>query len=124
LQNCHAIGDRLALLYLRDATSALIITDADGHNANDVALPGLGTVGSLDGDEANSSAYFTYTSFFDPPGIWRCDLATGTVKPIALPTSTPDTAGLITEQVWYSSADGTRVPMFIICRAMVRAPRC
>ena len=117
LQNCHAVGDRLALLYLRDATSALTIADAAGQGAFAVTLPGLGTVGSLDGDDRAGRVYFTYTSFFDPPGIWRCDLATGTVEPVALPASAPDTAGLITEQVWYGSADGTRVPMFIIRRA-------
>jgi len=117
LQDCHAIGDRLALLYLSDATSAVTITDTEGQGAITVTLPGLGTVGSLDGDDTSGIAYFTYTSFFDPPGIWRCDLTTGTVEPVALPANTPDTAGLITEQVWYSSADGTRVPMFIIRRA-------
>lgn len=117
LQECRAIGERLALLYLRDATSDLRIADADGGDADRVALPGLGTVSTLDGEEDGTTAYFTYTSFFDPPGIWRCDLANGAIEAVALPGDTPDTADLITEQVWYTSVDGTRVPMFVIRRA-------
>jgi len=118
LQSCLAIGDRLVLTYLRDATAEVrIVTDTGAGEASGALtaqLPGLGSVSEVDGEEG--SAYFTYTSFFDPPGVWHCDLATGVVTPVELPVSAPDTAAFITEQVWYTSYDGTRVPMFLLRR--------
>lgn len=117
LQDVRAIGDRLVLAYLRDATAALRIVGGDGGGGVAVGLPGPGTVWGITADEGGDAAYFTYSSFFDPPGIWRCDLASGAVAPVVRPANAPDTAGLITEQVWYGSADGTRVPMFVIRRA-------
>ena len=117
LQDCRASGDRLVLHYLRDATSSLRVVAGDGSGGLTVALPGLGTVSEIDGAEDGAAVYFTYTSFFDPPGIWRCYLPSGAMEPIARPASAPDTASFVTEQVWYGSADGTRVPMFVIRRA-------
>jgi prolyl oligopeptidase len=118
LQSCQAIGDRLVLTYLRDATAEVqIATDTGAGAATDTLtahLPGLGSVAEVDGEDG--SAYLTYTSFFDPPGIWRCDLATGATAPFALPANAPDTEAFITEQAWYTSPDGTRVPMFLLRR--------
>ena len=118
LQDCLAIDARLVLTYLRDATAALwIATDRGAAGVTApiaVQLPGAGSISEVSGEE--DVAYFTYTSFFDPPGIWRCDLATGATTPIERPASAPDTANLLTEQVWYTSHDGTRVPMFVLRR--------
>ncbi len=118
LQECQAIEDRLILTYLRDATAELqIVTDrgAAGVTAPLVArLPGAGSLSAVSGEQG--VAYFTYTSFFEPPGIWRCDLASGVVAPVERPASAPDTSNLVTEQVWYTSHDGTSVPMFVLRR--------
>ncbi len=120
LQSCLAVGPRLVLGYSRDATSELRLAGRDGERVLDgpLPLPGLGTVSEIDGEPDGAEVYFTYTSFFDPPGVYRCDLAAAEPRPepyerVAAPL---DPADLVAEQVWYTSRDGTRVPMFLLHR--------
>ena len=118
LQECRVIGDRLVLTYLRDATADVRIVTDRGHAGTteplSAQLPGIGSVSEIDGE--GDAAYLTYTSFFDPPGIWRCELATGATIPVERPSNAPDTSDLVTEQVWCTSYDGTKVPMFVLRR--------
>ncbi len=111
LGSCDPIGGRLVLGYLRDAISEVRLAGEDGAAAT-VPLPGVGTVAEIAGEPDGASAYLTYTDFFAPPGIWRYDLATGALAPFA--TVAAPASGFVTEQVWYTSRDGTRVPMFLL----------
>ena len=120
LQSCLAVGARLVLGYSRDATSELRLAGRDGQRVLDgpLALPGLGTVSEIDGEPDGAEVYFTYTSFFDPPGVYRCDVPAAEPRPepyerVAAPL---DPSDLVAEQVWYTSRDGTRVPMFLLHR--------
>ncbi|HEX5506250.1 MAG TPA: prolyl oligopeptidase family serine peptidase [Thermomicrobiales bacterium] len=116
LQACRAVGPVLALCYLRDAVAAVRLADRDGRPAGDLALPGLGTVAELDGEPDGGEFFFTYTSFFDPPGIYRYDLAAGALAPYERVAAPLDTAAFVAEQVHYTSRDGTEVPMFLLHR--------
>lgn len=116
LRTCRAVGGRLVLGYLRDAVSEVRLAGHDGTPSGAIALPGLGTVSELDGEPDGDVAYFTYTSFFAPPSVYRYDLASGDLTPFARVTAPLDTADLVAEQVWYTSRDGTRVPMFLLHR--------
>ncbi|HET8628121.1 MAG TPA: prolyl oligopeptidase family serine peptidase [Thermomicrobiales bacterium] len=116
LQACRAVGPVLALCYLRDAVSAVRLADRDGRPSGDLALPGLGTVAELDGEPDGGEFFFTYTSFFDPPGIYRYDLAAGALAPYERVAAPLDASAFVAEQVRYTSRDGTVVPMFLLHR--------
>ncbi|MGN6564774.1 MAG: prolyl oligopeptidase family serine peptidase [Thermomicrobiales bacterium] len=117
LHGCRAVGRWLALNYLRDAVSDVRVVAADGSGAPVTpSLPSPGTVASLAGEADGDTLFFTYETFFTPASIWRCELATGAVAPFEQPTGAPETGDLVAEQVWYTSRDGTRVPMFLLHR--------
>jgi prolyl oligopeptidase len=116
LQSVASVGGRLVAVYMKDARSVVRLFRLDGTFEREIALPGTGTAEGFSGRRKDSETYFVYTDFFTPGGIWRCDPATGKVEPFRVPKLNFDPAAYETEQVFYESFDGTRVPMFIARR--------
>ncbi|MEZ4235238.1 MAG: prolyl oligopeptidase family serine peptidase [Myxococcota bacterium] len=116
LDSVHRVGDRLLATYLVDAHSAVRVFDLQGAALGEVALPGLGTVEGFDGEAGDTDTFFSFTSFTTPTELFRYDLATGEVSPYRAPEVDFDGSRYVTEQVWYRSADGTDVPMFVVRR--------
>src|SRR5690606_28224988 len=79
----------------------------------DIELPGLGTVSGLTGKRKDKESFYAYTSFSTPTTIYRYDVAKGASVVFRKPTVGFDPSDYETEQVFYESADGTKVPMFI-----------
>jgi prolyl oligopeptidase len=73
----------------------------------------LGFTKGFDGAVDDTETFFSYTDFLTPTSISRLDVATGEVSLFRAPTLPVDTSAYVTEQVFYESKDGTRVPMFI-----------
>jgi prolyl oligopeptidase len=107
------IGGRLLVEYLQDAHSVVRTLDLSGKPLYDVKLPGLGRAGGFFGDVKDSETFFSYTDYLTPASIWRLDVASGAVSMFRAPKVAIDTNAYVTEQVFYRSKDGTRVPMFI-----------
>ncbi|RMH38996.1 MAG: S9 family peptidase [Deltaproteobacteria bacterium] len=116
IESMQVIGGRLVVCRLRNAASALQIWSVDGTQMHEVELPGLGTVEAVTGDEEDDDAYFTYSSFVDPPRVMRASVRTGATQVWARVDFPADTSDYTVDQVWYPSADGTRVSMFVIRR--------
>jgi prolyl oligopeptidase len=116
ISDANFIGGRLVVAYTRDAKSLLKMFETSGAAAGEVQLPGLGTVKDLDGRGARTEAFFAYTDYQTPMRILRLDVAGNSVSEFKKPTVPADFSPYVTEQVFYSSKDGTRVPMFIIRR--------
>lgn len=124
------VGGRLVTHELEDASSRIRIHGLpEGGIEREVALPDLGSVqgtpggtpgivGEWDADEL----LFGFTSFLHPPAILRCDLASGAVTTFAQLDVPPrfDPGSFETHQVHCRSADGTRVPIFLIHRRGLR----
>ena len=107
-------GDRLALHYLADVKSRLRLFTLDGRPLAEVALPGIGAVGwPLSGRPATPELFYSFTSFLTPGCVYRYDLRTGASTPFRPPRPPFDPAAYETRQVFYTSKDGTRVPMFV-----------
>lgn len=107
-------GDRLVVHYLEDVKSRLRLFTLDGQPAGEVALPGIGAVGwPLFGQPSAPELFFSFTSFLAPSTVYRCDLTTGAVLPFRPPRIPFDASAYETKQVFYTSKDGTRVPMFV-----------
>ena len=113
--NFGAIVDRrLVLSYLHNASSALAVRGLDGKPSGDVALPGIGTVGTISGEVPDKDLFFNFSSFTEPSTIYRYELAAKRLTVFQKPQVPVDTALYETEQVWYASKDGTKVSMFLV----------
>ncbi|APR84299.1 Prolyl endopeptidase [Minicystis rosea] len=116
IDNAGVIGGRMAVSYLKNATSALEIFELDGKKVRDVPLPGVGTVGGPSGRADEDAAYFSFTSFTTPNEIHEMSMKSGETKLYTKVKVPVDTSPYTVEQVFYPSKDGTRVSMFIVHR--------
>lgn len=107
------VGRRIFAQLLKDAHSLVKVYDLTGRELYDVELPGLGQASGFFGDSDDRETFFAYTDFLTPTSIFRLDIASGRVSTFRAPRLPIDTSGYLTEQVFYRSKDGTRVPMFI-----------
>jgi len=107
------VGGRFILHYLKDAYSVVRVADLNGKALYDVQLPGIGKADGFSGDVRDGETFFAYTDFLTPPTISRLDVASGQVSVFRAPKVAVDTSKFVVEQVFYTSKDGTRVPMFI-----------
>src|SRR4051812_939822 len=107
---------RIVANYLRDAHSRLSVFDLDGNGIGDIELQGIVSVTETSGDSDDPLIHFTTTSFTDSGSLWSHHL--GTRRTAQLPTgrSAVNVDDLVTEQVLVDSADGTRVPVFLVHR--------
>ncbi len=116
LQSAHLVGGQLVLNYLHDASSRLRRFGLDGKSKGDIQLPGLGTVAAFEGRPEDKQAFYSFASYTTPTSIYRYDLAKGKSSLLHAPTMAFDPNQYETRQVFYTSKDGTRVPMFITAR--------
>lgn len=110
------IGERLVVHYVRDARSAVSVFGLDGSRTADVSLPGPGSVGGFPGDARDPETFFSYADHLRPGQIWRLDAASGAVTLLRAPKVGFDAARYVTEQHFFTSRDGTRVPLFLTRR--------
>ncbi|MBK9074714.1 MAG: S9 family peptidase [Flavobacteriales bacterium] len=114
LQSVSTGGGLLFADYLKDATSRFYRYNSDGSGEQEVVLPGLGSAGGFGGKRKDTYSFYSFTSFTDPGTIYRYDYATGKSEVYFRPELKFDPEQYITEQVFYPSKDGTKVPMFIV----------
>ncbi len=116
VENANVLGGRLMLRTLRNASSGLEVRALDGKLIRDVALPGIGSVGSIVGDEDDDEAYFSFESFTTTPRSYKTSMARGGAELFYEVKVPVDPAPYTVEQVWYPSKDGTRISMFVVRR--------
>lgn len=113
LRSAGIVGGRLVLSYLDKAVSKVSIHALSGKHERDVALPGLGTASGVLGEEEHNDAFFSFTSLATPSSVYGLDVSTGAVTPFKSLTLAFNPDDFTVSQVFYPSADGTSVPMFI-----------
>lgn len=122
LQSAGIVGGQLLLGYMVDARDELRRFSLDGKPIGPVALPGIGSVAGFTGDPDRTEAFYAYTSFNAPTTVYRYDMKTGQATAWATPKVAFDPARYSVEQRFFSSKDGTKVPMFIVKRKDVTGP--
>src|SRR5438445_447766 len=110
------IHDSFVASYLHDAHSRVRVLGLDGRFVKDVELPTLGSITQITGERQDDEMFFGFTSFLYPTTIFRYDFATGDTSVFKAPSIDFDPTQYETRQVFYTSKDGTRVPMFITHR--------
>ena len=117
LQSAGSAGGKLFVTYLKDVSTRAYVYSLDGTLENEITLPGVGIAGGLGGLRDDKFVFYTFTSFTVPPAIYRYDIATRKSALFRAP-EIPGfrSADYETKQVFYTSKDGTRVPMFLVHR--------
>jgi len=118
LESVSLIHGQFLCTYLHDAHSVVKIFTADGSAApakfsRDLPLPALGSAGGFGGKSTDTETFYSFTSFTVPGTIYRLDLLTGESTVFREPHVEFNPENYETKQVFYTSKDGTRVPMFI-----------
>ena len=110
----YSVGcGRVFAKYLHNVLPEIRSFDLAGKPLGEIALPGLGNAGAPQGEWAGTEAYYSFASFNVPTSIYRWNAATGASAPWWRSSAPIDPAKYEVKQAWYTSTDGTKLPMFI-----------
>ena len=112
--NAASGGGKLFGTYLVDAKTEVKQFDTDGKLERKVELPGIGTASGFSAKEYDDELYYSFTSFTDPTTIYKYDIGSGKTTLYRRPKVDFNPDDYVTEQVFFNSKDGTRIPMFIV----------
>jgi len=111
--NISTAGGKIFANYLKDATSLVIQYDMDGKLERTVTLPGVGSASSFSAKKIEKELYYTFTSYIYPPTIFKYIIANGQSIEYKKSGVNFDPSKFTSKQVFYTSKDGTKIPMII-----------
>ncbi|MGK7949823.1 MAG: prolyl oligopeptidase family protein [Xenococcaceae cyanobacterium] len=113
LEGIGVLNNQFVTDYLKDARSQIKIFNLDGTFVREITLPEIGSAGGFNGKRYETETFYSFTNFTTPPTIYRYDMTTGETTLFRQPTVDFNPEDYQTQQVFYSSKDGTKIPMFI-----------
>lgn len=113
LDDVRIADGRILVTYLKDAHSTAELVSLDGKRIGEVKLPGLGTAAWSSSKVSDKELFYSFGGYTSPSTLFRLEVATGKSEIIRQPKLAFDPALFETTQVFYTSKDGTRVPLFI-----------
>lgn len=113
LEGARICNNHILANYLQDATSRLYRYDLNGNPKGEINLPGLCRLNAFNTDKKYDFATYSISQFTAPEQTWILDAKNWESKLYYSPDCKFKSQDYITEQVFYSSSDGTRIPMFI-----------
>ncbi len=116
LQSVSLVNNTFVASYLKDARSAVRFYNFDGRVTKEVDLPGLGTASGFGGRRTDKETFFAFANFSNPWTVYRYDFTTDKSEVFRKPKVDFNPDDYETKQVFYSSKDGTQIPMFICHR--------
>ncbi len=116
LRYFSATGGKLFAVYLENVLSRVRVFEPDGTFVRDLEVPATGTVQWSGGRWDARAAFFQFSSFDQPTSIYRYEIASGATQIWWRENVLASLDQFEVRQVWYSSKDGTRVPMFLFHR--------
>ncbi len=112
LESAVMVGGKLILTYLVDARSEVELRQPDGSLVEKLKLPGIGSVSVNGGKKTDRETFYTYTNYTTPATVYRLDLKSYASSVWKQPKLTFDPSRYETKQVFATSKDGTRIPLF------------
>lgn len=106
-------GGYLFAHYMVDVVSKIEQLDYQGNRVRDIHLPGLGTASGLGGKNEQTQLYYTFTNYVTPPTIFSFDVESGSSEIYQRSESPFESDKFESKQIFYTSKDGTQVPMLI-----------
>ncbi|MEM9024272.1 MAG: S9 family peptidase, partial [Bacteroidota bacterium] len=113
LEGITLANGKMVSQYLVDVSNRLYVHDMDGKQEGEIALPGLGIIGGFNADKDSPTAFYSFTNYTTPGSIYRYDMATDSAVVFQQPNIDFNPEDYETHQVFFTSKDGTKVPMFI-----------
>lgn len=113
LESVSLCNGKLVAKYLKDVTTRLYVYSMDGKKEKEIQLPGICKVDAFDSDKDDSLAFFSYNTFTAPASIYKYNIVTNKMDIWFKPTIDFKSEDYETKQVFYTSKDGTKIPMFI-----------
>jgi prolyl oligopeptidase len=111
--NVSTAGGKIFANYLKDATSLVMQYDMDGNLERTVTLPGVGSASGFSAKKTEKELYYTFTSYIYPPTIFKYIIGTGQSVEYKKAGVEFDPSKFVSRQVFYTSKDGTKIPMII-----------
>jgi prolyl oligopeptidase len=99
--------------YMVDAISKVYQYDLSGKQIREVTLPNIGTAGTFNGKAKDTSTFYTFSNYITPTSIYAYDMNTGESSLFNKPKAKFDGDKYVSTQIFYTSKDGTKVPMII-----------
>ncbi len=114
LEQVFSIGGKIVALYLQDVTSHLYLFGFDGRQEKEIEFPVICSAGIEYGSKDEGRFFYSFSSYTYPKTIYSYDVKTGMQSLFFQPDAKIDPAAFEVKQVFYTSKDSTRVPMFIV----------
>ncbi|MDA9072170.1 prolyl oligopeptidase family serine peptidase [bacterium] len=105
-------GNKMIANYMKNVQSKLEVYDSAANYLYDIALPGIGIAG-ISGDKDENTAFYSFTSYTTPTEIYKYNFDENKAELFFQPKTAFNGSEYVTEQVFYPSKDGTKIPMFI-----------
>jgi prolyl oligopeptidase len=112
LSDVRVIGGKLFLTYDKDASNHAYVYDLQGKELQEIELPSLGSV-SFNGDKDDEECFFSFTSFTIPGATYKYDVQKNSYELFRAPKVKFHSDDFVTEQVFFPSKDGAKIPMFL-----------
>ncbi|MCK5764395.1 MAG: S9 family peptidase, partial [Bacteroidales bacterium] len=114
LQSAAILGGRLITAYMKDASSKAYINTLAGEQIAELELPGIGSIGGSSGKADDNIVFYTFTSFTFPATVFKLDIRENKSEVFFKSALDFDADKYETKQLFYTSKDGTKIPMFIV----------
>ncbi|MBQ6197789.1 MAG: S9 family peptidase [Bacteroidales bacterium] len=112
LEDVSFITDLIIASYSQDASTHAYLYSLDGRRIEEIHLPGVGSAG-FNCRKGEPWCYYSYASFTTPGTVYHWNIETGESTVYKQPQTAFDLSDMETEQVFFPSKDGTKIPMFI-----------
>lgn len=113
LTSAGIVGNMIVGRYLKDARTAVKFYTTHGEFVRSVDFPGIGTASGFGGKQEDTETFYSFSSFAVPPSTFRYDITTGESNLLRQAKVKFNPNDYETKQIFYTSKDGTKVPMFI-----------
>ena len=122
LSDVRVIGGKLFLTYDKDASNHAYVYDLQGKELQEIELPSLGSV-SFNGDKDDEECFFSFTSFTIPGATYKYDVQKNSYELFRAPKVKFHSDDFVTEQVFFPSKDGAKIPMFLTYKKWLKKNR-
>ena len=116
LRSVSHIGGLFIANYLKDARTEIRRFKTDGNSLPPVKLPGLGTASGFEGKSDQNETFYYFTSFTSPGAVYRYDVTRNASTLLKAPKTQFDRDHYESRQIFATSRDGTKIPMFIVSK--------
>lgn len=114
LDDANIVGGKIINVYMKDVTDKAYVYDLDGKFLHEITLPAVGNASGFNGSKDDNTVFYDFVSMTAPKTIYIYDIEKNESKLFRESEVNFDTESYESKQVFYSSKDGTKIPMFIV----------